>query len=685
MAAVAIAASITPAIVPSLAGQDADGWNTPRTLGIVERAILAREHAFADTSLTRFEARAQGHIYFLGSFQDEREVVRADQVALRVRWEAPDNAIQTIVGRRHEVRLPTRIQYHVDHLSLVLDNFGDRILLGEGDEVSGVLHPAAPGALGEYEYRLADSLEFRIRGRAARIYRLDVRPVDSSRAAVVGSIDVDRETGAITGLRITFTAAAYRDRDLDSITLDLRSALWEGRYWLPAEQEVEIRRSLSWLAFPLESVIRTRLVVQDYDFAPDEDWVVGPGSRVATFSPERLAEFRNWESSLYDGPLDPGDRSDEELDAALRNARGLVRPGALRGDDPLQFYLPNISSGARMRRAEGGLLGAGGRYNIGDGTSLSLWGGYALGLERPEASASLEHRFGGVTARVEGFGRAYRDVGPFDAASGVGQSLGLAFEGEDYSDPFFEDGGRLSIGWAGSGTQTELGLSVRRQRSAFLVVESVFAAGGSVRPVRPIDDGQVVELDAAIDIPLGKAVGARWSARIDAEAATTGVGDFGYSRARFTVLATREGMGGPWRWRSELTAGVGGGRLPAQRLFLLGGRGTLPGYEFRPWGGSRVALWRAEVARDIAWPWVAARLTGSAGWVDANAAGEPAAERFGAVPSGGIRTSVGGGVGLFYDVVRLEVARGLGGSPDDPFSGDWVFFLTVNPRFWDVM
>ena len=109
----------------------------------------------------------------------DRRLVRADQVALRVLWQAPDRALQTIVGRRHERKLPTNIRYHIDHLSLILDNFGDRIRMGEGEEVRNVLHPAAPGALRFYDYRLADSLEIRIRDQSTRVYRLDVRPAET--------------------------------------------------------------------------------------------------------------------------------------------------------------------------------------------------------------------------------------------------------------------------------------------------------------------------------------------------------------------------------------------------------------------------------------------------------------------------------------------------------------------------
>lgn len=669
----------------SLSGQGS-GWNSERALAIAGRAIEARKYAYADSSLTRFEARVQGHIYFLGEFRGEREVVRADQVALDIRWQAPDRAVQTIVGRRHEVRLPTRIQYHIDHLSLVLDNFGNRIRLGDGDEVWGVLHPAAPGAPLEYEYRLADSLEIRIRDRTARLYRLDVRPIHPERPAVVGSMFVDRETGAIARLRITFTAAAYRDPTLQSIALDLRSALWEGRYWLPAEQDVEITRSLSWLDFPLEGVIRTKLVVLDYDLDGDFSWILGPGQRVASLPESELEDYWMWESRLYDGPLESGDRSDEELSLALRDARSFVRPELLAGGERLKASLPDLSSGLRLRRAEGVLVGGGGRVRLDEDGHLSFWGGYATGAERVEASAALTRSLGVWEASLQAHLRGYRDVGPFTAASGVEQTLGLVFEGEDYTDPFFEDGARVSIGKTLGAGHAELGTSILRQRQADLIVETVMIGRRPLRPVRPIDDGELVAIDGALDLRVGDALGAAWSIRLRGEAATAAIGSFGFTRATLGLLASRDAAGSRWGWSSELVVGASGGDLPAQRLFLLGGRATVPGYEFRAWGGDRVAHWRGDVSRAIAWPWVSLRLSGFAGWADLTEVGSDAAARFGAIPTHGVRTSLGAGIGLFYDILRIDLVRGLEGArPEDPVAGDWVLLLSLDPLLWSIL
>jgi len=683
----AVLAVLLCAGAPRLSGQSPDdGWNSARTMAIVRRAIEARKHAFADSSLTRFQAEGQGHIYFLGDFGGEREVARADQVALDVRWQAPNRSMQTIVGRRQDRRLPTNVRYHIDHLTLVLDNFRDRIVLGEGEEVRGVIHPAAADGPLEYEYRFVDSLGIRTRDRTAWVYRVDVRPLDESRPAVVGSMYVERQTGAIARLRITFTASAYRDPELESIALDLRSGMWEDRYWLPEVQDVEIRRSFPWLDFPLASIIRTRLVVLHYRLNGPDDWSLGPGQRVASLPDDRLLAFRGWIAPLYGGPLEEGDRDDADLERALREARSLVGPGAIAGGGRLRLALPDASSAIRMRRSEGLRVGAGGRYRLDESGSISLWLGLAGATGQVQTAATLDRTLGDVRARLEGFARAPRDVGYFVPASGVERSIALAVDGEDYTDPFFEDGVRLSVaGGLGAG-RFELGGAFRRQRSADLVVEALFMSAGPLRPVRPIDDGEMVSLDATLELPLGEALGARWTLGLRGEAATAAVGSFGFSRGVASLDVRRDRDGGRWAWDTDLTVGASGGDVPAQRLFLLGGLGTLPGYAFRTWGGDRVALWRAGVSRSIAWPWAVARVTGSAGWAGVGDPGREAAERFGILPTGRIRASAGLGVGLLWDLLRIDVVRGAGGARgDDPTHGEWTLLVTLNPLLRSIL
>jgi hypothetical protein len=43
-----------------------------------------------------------------------------------------------------------------------------------------------------------------------------------------------------------------------------------------------------------------------------------------------------------------------------------------------------------------------------------------------------------------------------------------------------------------------------------------------------------------------------------------------------------------------------------------------------------------------------------------------------------MRASAGAGVGLFWDVVRLDVVRGLRG-------GEWQLLFSVKPSLWNVL
>jgi len=160
----------------------------------------------------------------------------------------------------------------------------------------------------------------------------------------------------------------------------------------------------------------------------------------------------------------------------------------------------------------------------------------------------------------------------------------------------------------------------------------------------------------------------------------------------FTVTGTRTfvrprlELGWVRRWtpaRAELeagtSAGIALGELPRQALFLVGGRGTVPGFPFRAFGGDRFALARVMGSADVAGPWLRGRAFATAGWTGVGSAGREPLLEWGAVRTGRPRVSVGTGVGVFYDILRVDVARGLG--PD----GRWELIVEANPSFWDFL
>ena len=109
-------------------------------------------------------------------------------------------------------------------------------------------------------------------------------------------------------------------------------------------------------------------------------------------------------------------------------------------------------------------------------------------------------------------------------------------------------------------------------------------------------------------------------------------------------------------------------------LILLGGRSTVPGYGFRPWGGDQAFFALTAVSREVAAPWLRIRILGSLGWTEITTVSRVAADNFGVTNSEGVRPSVGGGLGLLWDVVRIDAAKGL----DD---GQWEWMVSVNPAW----
>ena len=100
------------------------------------------------------------------------------------------------------------------------------------------------------------------------MYKLEVRPKDSDAPGVIGSVFLEQQTGAITRMNFTFTPASYVDANLDYIRVFSDNSLWNGKYWLPYRQEVELRRGLPVIDFLAGSVIRARFQVRNYQFNP---------------------------------------------------------------------------------------------------------------------------------------------------------------------------------------------------------------------------------------------------------------------------------------------------------------------------------------------------------------------------------------------------------------------------------
>ncbi|MFC1661090.1 hypothetical protein ACFL3S_06495, partial [Gemmatimonadota bacterium] len=96
----------TLGFVPSTSlGQE---WNSPRALALVEGARQVRQGLVQDPDFRSYSSQARGYVYFFLDREDtgERILVKTDQIALEVFWQAPDQTKQRIVGLRDEKTLP---------------------------------------------------------------------------------------------------------------------------------------------------------------------------------------------------------------------------------------------------------------------------------------------------------------------------------------------------------------------------------------------------------------------------------------------------------------------------------------------------------------------------------------------------------------------------------------------------
>ncbi len=648
------------------------GWDEPRVLRMVREAAVERRSAYSDSTLRAFDAYAEGHVDFLADFGDfgGEQIVRTDRIALQLEWARGRGSLQTLVGRRNVAWAPTRIHYHIDHLSLVMENFGRTIEVGEGDEVKDVLHPIADGATDFYQYRLVDSTAVMVGPHTSQVYRIQVRPACQDDSGVIGTLDLDYASMAIARMSASFTPSTYVDPTVSSVNLELTNGWVDRRWWLPVRQRVEIRRQLRWMDLPFSTTIRSNFEILDYNLDPDPHYRLRGGHRIAALPAEELERYAGWqrEEMRITGEFAPEDSA--RFEKVRREAISIAAGRYLGGNSRLRFFLPNLSSGLRFRRAEGVLLGAGASWRAAGRTTVYGWAGYAFAREKPEAMIELRQGLGQTTLRLNGYVERHTDIGPFPAAAGIISTFGAAFRGDDYVDPYFRDGVAVSAS-SPVGTWTATMTAVwEEQRSAELVAGTIGSA--EPRPVRPITDGTDPHLDVEMTRRFGSALAAVWSVAFRTQLAAGG--DFGYTRWTGSFEATPPDPDAVWQWEAAGAVALATGTLPEQRLILLGGRSTVPGYGFRPWGGDQAMYALAAVSREIAAPWLRVRILGSLGWTEITTVSREAAENFGVTNSEGVRPSLGAGIGLFWDVVRVDAARGI----DD---GEWEWMVSVNPAW----
>ncbi len=662
------------AAASSASAQQAPLWNGSRVLELLERGTATRQAA-ALGGLGAYTADARGYVYYFLDRQDteERNLVKTDQLVVRLFWKAPHFTKQHILGRRDERRMPTSIRYHVDHLTVVQENFGDMIRVGNGDEVASVLHPLAPGATDWYEFLLADSVTVAFADgiEPVRVYEVQVRPRDPGHPGFVGTVFLDRESAAIVRMNFTFTPASYIDPQLDYIRVSLDNALWDRRYWLPYRQSVEIRREFSYLDLAVGSTIRGRWEIGEYDFDADFPEVFFLGPRIMRPNDEALRAFpfeRDLYAQIDEEGLDP---TSELIDIQAEAAR-LVRGRYLSGLRRLRFALLPVSETVRYNRAEGWVTQAGVSVRAADRLYLGALVGYSYAQGRPvgRLSAVLEDPdpAGAGALGIDLFLREPRDIGPVPGSSPIMNTLSSLLRQSDWTDPYFATGMRAQGARSLGPVSARVEVRYERHLNAHVAVGEEPVDTGW-RPIRVISEGDLaaVRLSASAGNPnrlFGEA-GATWGSFAGAT----------YQETTLHFAAARRWLQHGVELRSTLDAATVSVGAPLQSLYLLGGRETLPGYDYRSLVGDAFWLFRVEGSRELLGPWLRIRGVGAVGRTRLSSARVP--ESWDARPPRISRFSAGLGLALGWDLLQMDLVRGLNG-------GAWEVVLDLNRRFRDL-
>ena len=691
----------------------AQEWNDARVLALVRQATARRAQQLADSGLVDYRATAHGYLTFLAQlgegFREPPQVVKADELALEVYWRAPNLSKQRIVGRRDTTLLPTDIQYHRDHLGIVQNNFPAIIRLGDGDEVRDVPHPLSAGGLSAYDFALADSLRITMPGRVIAVYEVKVRPRDERAPRIIGALYLDRDNGQVVRMAFSFTRAAFLDRQLEDLFVVLENGLVGTRFWLPRRQEIEIRRTATWLDYPVRGIIRGRWEIADYEINQGLPATLFVGPEIVPAPREVLARYE-WPSARILDSLPPDVRAvtADEVRRVQAETRSLVRQEALRMARGSALAARGISDFARFNRVEGLALGAGVSRRLGSGFAVAARGRHGFADER--AKGEVEARFESARMTIRVLARDdFRDAGIIAERSVLVNSVAAQEFGSDYTNPYQVRSASVSAGFELGATRWMLNLAREEQRPL-----GVHAAPASGTFATTLDAAGVsgwrssLRLDQPtrlvwFGLEASGTAELRWSQMEGSSgtACTTGTGSCPVMTVRHAngVLELSRPVG--WATLSSRTLGGvvwSSTAIPVQELVFLGGPLSAPGYDFHSLAGDAAVAQRLEMSIPIPFPSVslgrfgrsAARATlaphGTITALRALDASQSIARAV-FVPASadpmrrlesGIYPSVGLSLIVGFDLLRFDVARGLK-------DGAWRFSFDVNRLFWSVM
>jgi len=173
-------------------------------------------------------------------------------------------------------------------------------------------------------------------------------------------------------MAFSFTRAALIDKDLEDVSVVLENALIEGRFWLPRRQEIEIRRTGSWLDYPARGIIRGvwEICCYEVNTGIPTSFFVGPEIVLAPPRTGRRGHSPSPGVCSITASRCEGSHG-RRCEEGAGEARALVRAQALARSRTFAFSARHVSDILRFNRVEGLALGSGILQRVGAGFAVA--------------------------------------------------------------------------------------------------------------------------------------------------------------------------------------------------------------------------------------------------------------------------------------------------------------------------
>ena len=405
-------------------------------------------------------------------------------------------------------------------------------------------------------------------------------------------------------------------------------------------------------------------------------------------APARELAQHQWHGRILDSlPSDVRAASDEDVRKVQEEARALVQQQALARAEGASLSARKISDFARVNRVEGLALGAGASFRAGAGIVSLLRARYGFSDHVLKGRLGVALRRGDGTS-VELFGtRDYRDAGDIAERSTAVNSFAAQEFGSDATDPYdvwavglaAELGEHVGLRWRLEGTW-------EHQDSLRIHASPAWGSYERTVPARALHEERLVlGFTRPAPVMLG-GFQTRFTGQLRGGViqALDDENDSHASFARAMLGAHGERRIGDGNLIVEgVVAGLTApANAPSQELVYLGGPTSGPGYGFHQFAGRVGASARVEWRSSV--PFVGLSL-GPYGKAPARATLAPFAtviysgNEASFVPDrAGWYPALGVGALLFFDLLRVDVARGL-------HHGRWTFSLDVTRDLWPIL